>query len=94
MRALLSEGKHAVTALTRPDSTSTLPAGLAAVKRAAYTSHKDLVEAMADQDALIITMNRTAAPDTQQRLIDAAIEAGVKYVMPNEYAHDMSNEAI
>ncbi|WPH00018.1 Hypothetical protein R9X50_00284100 [Acrodontium crateriforme] len=87
--AILAQGKHNLTAITRPDSTSTMPSGLHAVKKADYTSHESLVAAMQGQDALIITMNVLAPRDSQTKLIDAAADAGVKWIMPNEYGADL-----
>lgn len=37
-------------------------------------------------------MNAMAPRENQLRLIDAAVEAGVKYIMPNEYGSDVSDE--
>jgi hypothetical protein len=84
-RALIAQGKHKVNALTRPDSKSELPTGLNEIKKVDYSNHDDLVSALQDQEVLIITMTRTAPEESQTRLIDAAVEAGVKYILPNEY---------
>ncbi|KAK5126019.1 hypothetical protein LTR85_011374 [Meristemomyces frigidus] len=86
--ALLKQGKHKVTAITRLDSTSSMPAGLQDVKKADYNDHDSLVKALSGQDFLIITMGVMAAKDTQQKLVDAAKDAGVQYVMPNEWGLD------
>jgi hypothetical protein len=88
--SLLATKKHTVTAITRNDSTSTMPEGVN-VKKVNYNDHASLVSALHNQDVLIITLGVFAPPDTQKRLIDAAIEAGVKYVMPNEWGIDQSN---
>ena len=89
-QALIEGGKHKVTAITRPDSSNTMPAGIHEVKRVDYDSHPSLVEAMKGQDVLIITMNVMAPPDSQTRLIDAAVEAGVRWVIPNEWGVSIS----
>lgn len=86
--ALAKTGKHRVTAITRPDSTNKMPQGLHDIKKTDY-SHESLVAALKGQDVLIITMAVTAPQDTQKKLIDAAVEAGVQYVMPNEWGNDM-----
>lgn len=93
-QALIAQGKHKVTAITRPDSQSKLPSGLDAVMKVNFDNHAGLVEAMKDQDALIITLPVMAAPGTQNKLIDAAVEAGVTYIMPNEYGQDRSNASL
>jgi hypothetical protein len=88
--SLLSTNKHTVAAITRNDSTSTMPEGVD-VKKVDYDDHANLVSALEDQDVLIITLTGLAPPDTHKRLIDAAIEAGVKYIMPNEWGIDQNN---
>lgn len=85
---LVKQGKHTVTAITRPDSTSAMPSGLHAVKKADYSNHDSLVEALGGQDFLIITMGHMAEKGSQQKLVDAAKDAGVKYIMPNEWGVD------
>lgn len=85
VRALTAGGKHKVTAITRPDSTNTMPAGIHEVKRVNYDSQASIVEALKGQDVLIITLHVMAPPESQTRLIDAAVEAGVKWIIPNEW---------
>jgi hypothetical protein len=36
-------------------------------------------------DAFVITMSVSAPPDTQAKLVKAAVEAGVKWILPNEF---------
>ncbi|KAK4504117.1 hypothetical protein PRZ48_005032 [Zasmidium cellare] len=92
--ALLAQGKHKVTAITRHDSDSVLPKGIHHIKKVDYANTQSLVEALKGQDALIITLKPLSPPDTQFKLIDAAVEAGVEYVMPNEYGVDASNQSL
>ena len=94
VRSLLTQGKHRVTAITRLDSKSSLPAGLHSTKKVDYNDHSALVAALQGQEVLIITMAATAAPDRQTKLIDAAVEAGVQFIMPNEYSTDYSNASL
>jgi hypothetical protein len=49
------------------------------------------VEALKGQDVLIITMNVLAAPDSSKKLIKAAADAGVPWILPNEWGSDASN---
>ncbi|RMZ84737.1 hypothetical protein DV737_g984, partial [Chaetothyriales sp. CBS 132003] len=81
---LVKGGKHDVTAITRADSTSTIPMGL---KRANvnYDEESTLVDALKGQDALVITMSVTAPGDSQAKLIQAAAKAGVPWILPNEW---------
>ncbi|RFU34244.1 hypothetical protein B7463_g2085, partial [Scytalidium lignicola] len=88
--ALLKTGKHKVTAITREDSTSTLPEGVIA-KKVNYNDQKSLVDALQGQDALVITMSVFAPPDTQTKLIEAAATANVPWILPNEFGGDPVN---
>jgi putative NADH-flavin reductase len=78
-KEMIAQGKHKVTALTRPDSTSKLPEGLHAVKKIDYESKESLVEALKEQDVLIITMGVMANPQHMQNLFYAAAGSGVRY---------------
>lgn len=91
--ALLKGGKHTVTAITRVDSKSELPKGVE-VKKVDYSDHSSLVEALQGQDALIITMGVMAPHDHQSKLIQAAADASVPWVLPNEWAPDTTHEAL
>ena len=57
-----------------------------------YDDHSSLVSGLKGQDALIITMATSAPKDTQLKLVTAAAEAGVKYVMPNHWGPDVIYE--
>lgn len=92
-RALLQTSQHVVTALSRKDSKNTLPAGVI-VKHVDYDEPATLVEALQGQDVLIITMNVMAPPDTQRKLIDAAAQAEVGWVLPNEWGTDPTQTSL
>ncbi|KAL3485281.1 hypothetical protein BJX62DRAFT_247731 [Aspergillus germanicus] len=93
--ALLETGKHTITAITRPDSTNQIPSGVE-IARINYATDDDtaLVETLRGQQALIITMNVLALPDTIIKLIRAAAKAGIPYILPNWYGHDAANDAL
>ena len=91
--ALLKTGKHTVTAITRVDSNSQVPEGVEA-KKVDYDNPSSLVEALQGQDALIITMSVMAPPDQQSKLIQAAADASVPWVLPNEWSPDTAYEAL
>lgn len=55
---------------------------------------RSLVDAFRGQNVLVITLTGFAGKDTRHRLVDAAIEAGVRYIMPNEWSPDTANEAL
>jgi saccharopine dehydrogenase-like NADP-dependent oxidoreductase len=92
--ALIKQGKHKVTAITRPDSTSQLPNGLHDVKKVDQKNHSELVEAFRGQDVLAITLGVTADRGQANKFVDAAIEAGVPYVIPNEYGGNYADEEL
>ena len=91
--ALLKTGKHTVTALTRPDSKSTLPEGVIS-RSIDYNNPETLVEALRGQDALVITLAGGVSHDAEDKLIRAAGEAGVKWILPNEWCPDTENEGL
>lgn len=78
--ALLKTGKHTVTAITRHNSQSTLPAGVAS-KQVDYEKTETLVEALRGQDALVITLSGySPIQETEEKLVRAAGEAGVSWM--------------
>jgi hypothetical protein len=91
--ALLKTGKHTVSAITRTGSSSKLPGGVQ-VKNVDYETPATLVEALRGQDALIITMAATAPPETEQKLVQAAAEANVPWILPNYWGSDAATEFV
>ncbi|KNG84345.1 oxidoreductase CipA-like protein [Aspergillus nomiae NRRL 13137] len=90
---LLKTGKHTVTALTRVGGQNTLPEGIQTVL-VDYHDETSLVNALKGQDAVVITLPVTAAPDTHSKIVQAAAKAGVKYVMPNVWGCDAANDSL
>ena len=90
--ALLAQNLHNLTAITRSDSTTTLPKGIHHVAHVDYSSPSSLSSALHGIDCLIITMNVMAGKGAQTALIDAAAEAGVQWIMPNEYGIDPEHD--
>ncbi|TKA29558.1 hypothetical protein B0A50_03571 [Salinomyces thailandicus] len=93
VEALLKTGKHAVTAITREGSTSKLPKGVD-VAHVNYDNLATITKALKGHDALIITLGGRAPPDHQSKLIQAAAEAGVHWIMPNEFSPDTASEEL
>ncbi|KAF1818253.1 NAD(P)-binding protein [Dissoconium aciculare CBS 342.82] len=91
--ALVAGGKHTVTAITRHESKSPIPSGVQ-VAKVDYDDHESLVAALKGQDALIITLGVTAPHDQQRRLLRAAAEAKVPWVLPNEWSPDTEDEGV
>ena len=93
MKYLLQTKKQTVTALTRAGGGSRMPEGVKVVE-VNYDDTSTLVKALQGQDVLIISLAVTAPQDTQSKLISAAAEAKVPWIVPNEYGPDASNEAM
>ena len=91
--ALLKTGKHTITALTRVDSQIKLPESVIC-KRIDYGKPETLVEALRGQDALVITLSGHTPKEIEMQLVDAAGEAGVPWILPNEWSPDTANEAL
>ncbi|KAJ5626480.1 hypothetical protein N7528_003907 [Penicillium herquei] len=92
-RELLNADRFQVTALTRSESTSTFSEGIF-VKRIDYKNRSALVEALRGQDVLIITLAGNAPPDQEEKLIEAAAEADIAWVIPNEWGPDSDNRQL
>lgn len=69
-----------------------MPAGVK-VARVDYDDKSTLVSALQGQHALVITMSSTAPQDSQLKLVEAAAEAGVPYVIPNGWGFDPTHPA-
>ncbi|KIW64998.1 hypothetical protein PV04_07290 [Phialophora macrospora] len=93
--ALLQTGKHQVTAITRTGSTSTstssLPDGIT-VAKVDYNDPSSLVAALQGHDALVITISVTAQAE-QEKLIRAAADAEVPWILPNEWGFDSASDS-
>ncbi|KAK5071594.1 hypothetical protein LTR64_004627 [Lithohypha guttulata] len=87
---LLKTGQHNVTAITRLESTSTFPNGIM-VAKVNYDEHNSLTNAMRGQDALIITMNARAPQESVTKLVEAAVDANVPWILPNEWGYDYTD---
>jgi len=93
VNALLATGKHTITALTRANANTTLPASVTAVP-VNYDDPSTIVAALKGQDVLIITLSVMAPEDTQSKLLHAAAEAGVPWVLPNAWGTDTDNPGL
>lgn len=90
VKALIEAG-FTVTALTRADSKSTLPSSVK-VANVDYNDLESLTAALKGQDALVSTLG-TASVDQQFKLVDAALAAGVRRLIPSEFGCDMETPA-
>ncbi|KAK3636186.1 hypothetical protein LTR56_014349 [Elasticomyces elasticus] len=85
LKALVDAG-FTVTALTRLDSSATFPSGVK-VSQVDYNNIESLTAALKDQDAVVSTVGY-AGMQGQVLLVDAAVAAGVKRIIPSEYGRD------
>ncbi|RYP12623.1 hypothetical protein DL767_011158 [Monosporascus sp. MG133] len=90
---LLKLGKHEVTAITRVESKAAIPEGVK-VAKVDYEDHSSLVAALRGQEVLIITMSVRAPSEAQKKLVDAAADAEVPWIIPNEWGLDHANKAL
>ncbi|CAO2647321.1 Nn.00g082430.m01.CDS01 [Neocucurbitaria sp. VM-36] len=89
--ALAAKRQFNITAVSRAESTGNFPEGIKTA-HVDYSNPDTIVKALRGQDVLIITMNVLAAQDTQAKLIRAAADAGVPWVLPSEYGMFTSEE--
>ncbi|KAH6881667.1 hypothetical protein BKA58DRAFT_327783 [Alternaria rosae] len=94
--ALLAKNHFNVTAVTRAESKATFPSGVS-VARIDYDSPDTIVKALTGQDALVITMS-VFGGNAQEKLIRGAAQAGVPWILPNEFGmyntEEIQNETI
>jgi hypothetical protein len=79
--------------LTRAGSQSQLPKGVQPVE-VNYDDDASLASALEGQDLLIITLSVMTPPETHSKLVQAAAKAGIKYVMPNVWGCDITNDSL
>ena len=91
--SLLATGKHTVTAITRPESKSKLSEGVK-IAHVDYENTASIVEALKGQDALIITMAPMAPEGSQEKLIQAAADANVPWILPNVWCPDFTHDGL
>jgi uncharacterized protein YbjT (DUF2867 family) len=82
LKELLKSGLFEVTVLTRESSNHKFPPEVK-IAKVDYTSPESLAAALEGQDALVSAV-ATLAVLSQRLLIDAAVKAGVKRIIPSE----------
>jgi hypothetical protein len=80
----LLESNFNVTALSRAESQSELNNSAVNVVKGDYNDAAFLTKALTGQDALVLAV-ASGSLDTQKNLIDAAVAAGVKRIIPSEF---------
>jgi uncharacterized protein YbjT (DUF2867 family) len=87
--ALVSSNKFELTVVARKQSSVQVPSSVKLVK-VDYDNHAELVDALRGQEAIVITLGDLATLEKNSKaIIDAAIEAGVKRVIPSEFGNDL-----
>ncbi|KAI4115294.1 MAG: hypothetical protein LQ338_007875 [Usnochroma carphineum] len=93
-KALLKTGKHTVTALVRPNTNpDELPPGITTAP-VNYDDPSSIGSALRGHHFLIISLSVTAPADLHSKIVYAAVEAGVPYIMPNVYGSDIANASL
>ncbi|EDN07710.1 hypothetical protein I7I51_04380 [Histoplasma capsulatum] len=86
---LKSPHGYSVSTLSREGSSYSPPAGVTGLK-SDYT-HGSLVQALKGQDVVVSAIAGAAVPE-QAKVIDAAIEAGVKRFIPSDFGSETRNK--
>jgi len=89
LKELLKSTLFEITVLIRQSSTHTFDPSVK-VAKVNYDSLDSLAAALAGQDALVSSVASQAVAK-QKLLIDAAVQAGVKRVIPSEFGSDLHN---
>ena len=93
LSALRADSTFNVTVLSRDDSTATFPSDVKVIK-ADYSNKDALVKAFTGQDVVISVVASSAATATFDKiLIETALQAGVKWIIPTEFGLDTSHPA-
>lgn len=92
LEALLRHDALNISVITRPSSTIDYPSKVI-VKKGEYTDKSFLQSALQGQEVVVILLGFAGLP-YQDAVIEAAAEAGVKYVLPAEYGLDSANSKI
>ena len=79
--------------MRRADSQGTLPAGVK-IAQVDYDDEASLISAFRGQQFLVITLSVRTPPGTHSKLVKAATQAGVPYIMPNLYGSDPTNKSL
>ena len=91
---MVKTGKHIVTAITRTDSTGSLPKGVEIARVSYDDDGQSLISALQGQEFLAITLPAREPPGLHSKIVNAAAKAGVPYIMPNAYGMDINNKAL
>jgi uncharacterized protein YbjT (DUF2867 family) len=85
--SLVALGVHTITAIQRPEATSTFPAGVI-VKNGNLEDEDFLADVLEGQDVLVLMPPLSQLVQLQEPAIRAAAKVGVPYVFPSEFGPD------
>jgi saccharopine dehydrogenase-like NADP-dependent oxidoreductase len=88
---LLRGGRHNITALTRSGSKAKFPDSVKAAE-VDYEDKSSLALALTDQDVLLICLSVATPIAVEKRLVGAASEARVRWIVPNEWSPDITSD--
>ena len=97
LKYLLAAGPETfnITPITRSDSTATFPSHPNLhVAKGSYDDTSFLESTLRGQDVLILTFHVLTKPETQFAFIRAAANAGVPWIVPNEWGCDGFNKPL
>ena len=94
LKHLLAANKFQITIISRTESSATFPEDPSiTVKRGSYSDADFLESAFRGNDAALLTFSFSGSVH-QSKVIEAAAKAGVKWILPNEFAGDGANDAM
>ncbi|CAM1501421.1 Fc.00g105830.m01.CDS01 [Cosmosporella sp. VM-42] len=91
LSGLVASSKFKITVLSRKESEATFAANIT-VRKTDFTED-DLEAALQDQDVVISALG-AAAFGEQQKIVDAALRAGVKRFIPSEFSTSSEDAAV
>ena len=94
LQALLADSSFNVTVLSRTDSKATFPSNVK-VNKVDYSDTAALTKALANQDVVISTIRGEGlASNFGEVLVQAAIDAKVKWIIPSEFGADIEDPSV
>ncbi len=93
LSGLVADSHFTFSVLSRANSSATFPSEVNVIK-ADYSDKNALVKALTGQDVVISAVGGEGLiVNSDKILIEAALEAGVKWFMPSEYGFDFENSS-
>jgi hypothetical protein len=94
LSSLLADSTFNVTVLSRTNSNATFPSNVKVIK-VDYSDVAALTKALVNQDVVISTVGgEGVAADFGEALVQAAIDANVKWIIPSEFGMDMEDPSV